>query len=212
MPKSKRVERPGGKPFWPELEARLVSWVRKKRQEGVGISGSMIRLKAKVFALEMGVGDLRGGTTWCYRFMRRHDLVLRHKTRLSQKLPREFEVKILALQWSVICLRQSHKYEMQAIGNMDETPMTFDMPLNRTVDAIGNKTILVKTSGHEKDHFTVVLACLAYGAKLKPMVILKQKTMPKQLLYTFRSCCACSSSSMDGWRWDEALDKKGLVC
>ena len=35
----------------------------------------------------------------------------------------------------------------------------------------------VKTTGHEKDHFTVVLACTADGAKLKPMVILK--TMPK---------------------------------
>ena len=144
MPMSKRADRPGGKPFWPELEARLVSWVREKRQEGVGISGSMIRLKAKVFALEMGVGDFRGGTTWCYRFMRRHDLVLRQKTHLSQKLPHEFEVKILAFQRSVIRLRQSHQYEMQAIGNMDETPMTFDMPLDRTVDAIGEKTYLSK--------------------------------------------------------------------
>ena len=71
---------------------------------------------------------------------------------------------------------------MQAISNIDETPMTFDMPLNCTDDAIGNKTILDKTSGHEKDHFTVVLACLADGTKLKHMVILKRKTMPKQLL------------------------------
>ena len=112
---SKRADRPGGKPFWPELEARLVSWVREKRQEGVGISGS----KAKVFALEMGVGDFRGGTTWCYRFMQRHDLVLRQKTHLVQKLPHEFEVKILAFQRSVIRLRRSHQYEMQAIGNKD---------------------------------------------------------------------------------------------
>ena len=111
--------------------------------------------------------------------MRRHDLVLRQKTHLSQKFPHEFEVKILAFQRSVIRLRQSHQYEVQAISNMDETPMTFDMPLDRTVDAIGNKTILVKTSGHEKIHFTVVLACLADGTKLKPMVILNPKTMPK---------------------------------
>ena len=47
MPMSKRADRPGGKPFWPELEARLVSWVREKRQEGVGISGSMIHLRQK---------------------------------------------------------------------------------------------------------------------------------------------------------------------
>ena len=100
----------------------------------------------------------------------------------SQKLPHEYEVKILAFQRSVIRLRQSHQYEMQAIGNMHETPMTFDMPLDRTVDAIGKRNILVKTSGHEKDRFTLVLACLANGTKLKPMVILKRKTMPKQLL------------------------------
>ena len=37
-----------------------MSWVREKKQEGVGISGSMIRLTAKVFALEMGVGNFRG--------------------------------------------------------------------------------------------------------------------------------------------------------
>ena len=37
---------------------------------------------------------------------------------------------------------------------------------------------LVK-AGHEKTRFTVVLACLADGTKLKPMVIFKRKTMPK---------------------------------
>ena len=37
----------------------------------------------------------------------------------------------------------------------------------------------LKTTGHEKTRFTVVLACLADGTKLKPMVIFKQKTMLK---------------------------------
>ena len=43
----------------------------------------------------------------------------------------------------------------------------------------GEKTILVKTTGHEKSRFTVVLACLANGVGLKPMVIFKRKTQPK---------------------------------
>ena len=43
----------------------------------------------------------------------------------------------------------------------------------------GEKTILLKTTGHEKTRFTVVLACMADGKKLKPMVIFKQKTMLK---------------------------------
>ena len=65
------------------------------------------------------------------------------------------------------------------IGNMDETPAWFDMPTSKTVDSVGAKTVLLKTTGHEKTRFTVVLACLADETKLKPMVIFKRKTMPK---------------------------------
>ena len=43
----------------------------------------------------------------------------------------------------------------------------------------GEKTVLVNTTGHKKSQFTVVLACLADGTKLKSMVIFKQK-LPKE--------------------------------
>ena len=49
---------------------------------------------------------------------------------------------------------------------------------NKTVDCKGNKTILIKSTGHEKTKFTVVLSCLADGTKLMPMIIFKRKTMP----------------------------------
>ena len=51
---------------------------------------------------------------------------------------------------------------------------------NRTVDCVGSKTVSVRTTGHEKTHFTTVLACMADGTKLPPMVIFKRKTMPKE--------------------------------
>ena len=63
---------------------------------------------------------------------------------------------------------------------MDETPVWFDMPAVRTVESRGAKTVFVKTTSHEKTRFTVVLACLADGTKLKPMVVFKRKTMPKE--------------------------------
>lgn len=62
---------------------------------------------------------------------------------------------------------------------MDETPVQFDMLSNYTVDLRGTKTVTVKSTGHEKSRFTVVLSCLANGVKLKPMVIFKRKLMPK---------------------------------
>ena len=58
--------------------------------------------------------------------------------------------------------------------------MNFDMPLSRRVNCAGAKSVGITTSVHEKDHFTVVLACLADhftfvlayladGTKLKPI-------------------------------------------
>lgn len=67
--------------------------------------------------------------------------------------------------------RVQHGYDLKQIANMDETPVSFDLPPSRTVHKAGGKTITIKTSGHEKANFTVVLACCADGTKLKPMVI-----------------------------------------
>ena len=36
------------------------------------------------------------------------------------------------------------------------------------------------TTGHEKDRFTVMLACLGDGAKLPPYVVFKRKMLPKK--------------------------------
>ena len=49
---------------------------------------------------------------------------------------------------------------------MDETPVFFDIVGNKTVNQAGEKTTWVKTTGHKKQRFTGVLACLADGTKL----------------------------------------------
>ena len=59
---------------------------------------------------------------------------------------------------------------------MDETPVYFDMVPSKTVDVKGKKTIKVRTTGSEKRHITVVLACMSSGEFLPPMIIFKGKT------------------------------------
>ena len=51
---------------------------------------------------------------------------------------------------------------------------------SRTVDETGVNTVPITTTGNEKTHFTVVLACSETGKKLKPLVIFKRKTLPKE--------------------------------
>ena len=101
--------------------------------------------------------------------------MLRQKTKIAQKLPSDLEDKKY-----VIKLRKSNDYSLSLIANMDETPMFFDLMDNQTVHKKGGKQVLAKTTGHDKQHFTVVLACMADGKKLPPMVIFKRKTFPKK--------------------------------
>ncbi|CAG8593384.1 4467_t:CDS:2, partial [Diversispora eburnea] len=49
------------------------------------------------------------------------------------------------------------------IGNINETPLTFDMPNNMTVEKTGSRTVSICTTGHKKSNFTVVLSCIADG-------------------------------------------------
>ena len=58
--------------------------------------------------------------------------------------------------------------------------MSFDAPHLRTVETTGAESVPVSTTGHEKTGFNVVLACSESRKKLKPMVISKRKTMPKE--------------------------------
>ena len=120
---------------------------------------------------------------WCTRFMNRNGLCLRQRTKISQKLPKDLEEKIDSFQKFIIKQRKETTFELNQIGNMDETPMTFDLPSNRTVSAVGEKTVLIKTTGHEKSRFTVVVACMADGSKLPPVVIFKRKTLPKTMKF-----------------------------
>ena len=68
---------------------------------------------------------------------------------------------------------------MLFIGNMDETPMSFDLPNNTTIDERGARSISIRTTGYKKTNFTVVLTCMADGTKLPPIIIFKLKKVPK---------------------------------
>ncbi|GES83272.1 pogo transposable element with KRAB domain [Rhizophagus clarus] len=64
---------------------------------------------------------------------------------------------------------------------MDETPVVFDLPYSTTLDLHGTSTVNIRTTGHEKTNFIVILACMAVGSKLPPVCIFKLKKTPREL-------------------------------
>ena len=172
LPRTKCADR-SGKCQWPELEENIAKWVEENRSSGYVVTRTQIIMEAKQWANKNGVVGFIGHWSWCSRFMKHHNTVMRQQTKISQKLPEDLAEKITEFQRFVIKLRKRHDYSMVNIANMDETPTWFDMPSSKIVNKVGEKNVYVQTSGHEKVHFTTVLACLANATKLKPMVIFK---------------------------------------
>ena len=65
---------------------------------------------------------------------------------------------------------------------MDETPLYFDMVPSRSLEKKGAKDVRVKSTGAQKRHVTVVLACTGAGKMLPPMIIFKGKNLSISLL------------------------------
>ena len=109
----------------------------------------------------MGEHEFQGTLSWIYSFMKRFDLSLRRKTKISQKLPEDTEAKIEEFRRFIIRLRTKYNFDLNSIFNMDETPVWFDMAGSMTINNKGDKTVHIRTSGNDKNRFTVVLTCSA---------------------------------------------------
>ena len=64
-------------------------------------------------------------------------------------------------------------YDLDCIIAMDETAVWHEMISNTAVSVtdIGAKSVVLKTTGHEKSKVTVTLAAKANGDKLKPYIV-----------------------------------------
>ena len=89
---------------WPELERDLCEWVDQKRQNGFIVTRAMIRIQALAWAAknQEKSANFKATCSWCTRFMKRSNLVLRQKTKIAQKLPSDLEDKIVSFQKYVI--------------------------------------------------------------------------------------------------------------
>lgn len=178
LPRTNLAQR-GSAAHYPEIEKQLLSWVEKRRDRGIAVSTVELRMEGRRLAGLLEAKDFKGSARWAYAFLKRHNLSIRRRTHIAQKLPSDNEEKLLEFQRFVIKQRVKYEFDLSQIGNADQTPLTFDMPANTTIATKGGKTVSINTTGNEKNRFTVMLACTADGGKLPPFVVFKRKTRPK---------------------------------
>uniref|UniRef100_K7FWM6 DDE-1 domain-containing protein n=1 Tax=Pelodiscus sinensis TaxID=13735 RepID=K7FWM6_PELSI len=183
----KRAQR-GQKAKWPNLEENLLRWVRSQRERAIIVA---ILLKAQVMAMEQKIYDFTwGSANLVYKFMWQRKLTVRTRTSSGQRLPNDWETKMH--DFKVFVHKEIQKLGLTAsnIFNMNEVPMSFDIP-----PKIGTKSVCVATTGHERTCFTVILTCTANGEKLKPLVIFKRVMMPREKM----PAGVCVLCNRKGW-------------
>ena len=167
--RKKRAGNPGRKAFYPEAEDLLYNWIIEQRKKGLAVNYISVRLQMYKILKEPAIQELypvgeyefQGNPSWINSFMKRYDLSLRRKTKISQQLPEDTEEKLEEFRRFIIRLRTQYNYDLNSIFNMDETPVWFDMAGNLTVNNKGDKTVHIRTTGNDKNRFTVVLTCSA---------------------------------------------------
>ncbi len=170
--KRKRMQGAGRKPSDTEMEDNLFDWVVELRDRHLRVSRQMTRTQAKALS---GNDEFKASRGWLDRFMKRHSLSLRRKTTVCQTVPSDSIPKLVSFILHLRSLRIRHQYATNCIYAMDETPCWMDMPSSTTIAPTGSRSVALKTSGHEKDHFSVVLSARADGTKLKPFIVFKGK-------------------------------------
>ncbi|GET65435.1 plectin-like isoform X1 [Rhizophagus irregularis DAOM 181602=DAOM 197198] len=92
----------GRKAFYLKAEDKLYKWIIEQRKKGLAVNYIMVKLQMHKILKEpviqklypMGDNEFQGTLTWIQSFMKRFDLSLRRKTKISQKLPEDTDAKL----------------------------------------------------------------------------------------------------------------------
>ena len=158
-----------------EVEKDILSWLLELRDLHVPVCILTLQEKAKrvVRPHNPTFNPNRG---WVEKFFARHRLSLLSRTSVSQKLPKQLEGSITKFYEDAGRYMRIGKYRHLLVANMDDTPAFFDMIPAKSICKTGSRECIVRTSGSEKKHVTVVLSATADGTMLPPMLIFKGKT------------------------------------
>jgi hypothetical protein len=205
--KRKRLEGGGRKVTSEDMDRQLVQWIFSMRNRQLRVSRKMIRRKASEL-----FGDCEDATRnifkasrgWLDKFMSRNELSVRRRTTIAQKNPNDMIQKMVSFINFMERARERLKATASEIIAMDETAVWFDMVGESTVHSTGAKSISIKSTGHEKSRFTVILTASGSGVKFKPYVVFHGGSRKvKELTDARKTSGSIVTSSANGWMNDD---------
>lgn len=150
------------------LDQATYKWFVKMREEGLPISGPVIKEKAAKYAVELGIDDFKASNGWFDRWKGRHEIVFKTVSGEAQSCTKE-----MTASWEESTLPTIlSNYELRDIYNADEFGLFYK--------ALPDKSLHLKSENcvggkHSKVRLTGLAAGNAVGEKLPMLVIGKSK-------------------------------------
>lgn len=115
------------------MEEVVADFITEQREAGMPVTTEIIQAKAREVANVKGVAraNFKASRGWATRFMKRFGFSLRRRTSMCQKLPADFEEKLVKFQCYMMEKRREKGYQLGQIANADQCPVFFDMPMEQ---------------------------------------------------------------------------------
>ena len=191
---ARRVDGGGRHSIFPELEAKLYSWILSRNKQGLRVKMKYIRNYALVLRDEMinekmfipeqlkALTELQhftGSTGWYSRFVKRYNLGSRRQTS-TRTLPVDFMTQSRDFLSKVQSIIESNHIQLGNIVNLDQVPRYFECESSTTITKKGSKNVVTKKASTSHKRFTMTPTITADGKVLAVHVLFsKLKKRPR---------------------------------
>ena len=174
------------------VKEQLLAWIFERREMGLVVSTRSIIIKACCILPLMEQKSSLARLMVMRRFLKKQSLVYRMGTKVSQRLPAEVSQEATEFQEFIRPMLLGPERSPHWIINMDQTPVFFSMHPKKTLEILGTKTVVIRTSTNDTKRATVALTITAAGNQLVPMVVYKATangTIKKRELQNHHPTC-----------------------
>lgn len=154
-----------------QKDNQLIKWILTRYDKNLPITNQELVNYAFSQKMQRGVElNEQSPEDYVYSFCRRYPKLLEALPSVTETFPEAMEAEVVKFRYMIKELQEENNFSMLAIGCMDEIPLLFTSSVNE-------RRVIVN-SGMNSCNAVVILSCLADGAFLPPMIVMKTPENP----------------------------------
>ena len=160
---------------FPAVDERLNDFFDEKSSNNLPLSRKILSKQAKRIAQDLGLENFKASSGYVDKFIKRNAIVPRSVTGSGQLIPHDAYAQAMGFITDLGETQRALNIQPRQgrNGMMDETPMWWSMARKKTLAKVGTKIIPMKSSGHDRKRYSVILAGFDNNEKALPGVIFK---------------------------------------